>query len=333
MAIILGIESSCDDTSASICIDGKICSNVIAGQLVHQKYGGVIPELASRVHQQNIIPAVHEAISLAKIHKNDIDAVAFTRGPGLLGSLLVGTCFSKAFALANNIPLVEVNHMQAHILAHFIEENKPEFPFLCLTVSGGHTQIVLVRDYFDMEIVGQTTDDAAGEAFDKTAKLLGLPYPGGPLIDKYAKLGRKDAFKFPEPQIPGLDFSFSGLKTSIMYFVRDRMKENPDFLNQNLNDVCASVQDRIISILLNKLKKAAVEYQIKTIAIAGGVSANSGLRAALMETVESLNWKVFIPKFEYCTDNAAMIAISGYFKYLNKDFVGQDISPLARLQF
>ena len=333
MAIILGIESSCDDTSASICIDGKICSNVIAGQLVHQKYGGVIPELASRVHQQNIIPAVHEAISIAKIHKKDIDAVAFTRGPGLLGSLLVGTCFAKAFALANNLPLIEVNHMQAHILAHFIEENKPEFPFLCLTVSGGHTQIVLVRDYFDMEIVGQTTDDAAGEAFDKTAKLLGLPYPGGPLIDKYAKLGNKDAFKFPEPQIPGLDFSFSGLKTSIMYFVRDRIKENPDFLTQNLNDVCASVQDRIISILLNKLKKAAVQYQIKTIAIAGGVSANSGLRAALMETVESLKWEVFIPKFEYCTDNAAMIAIAAHYKYLNNDFVGQEISPMARLQF
>ncbi len=333
MAIILGIESSCDDTSASICIDGKICSNVIAGQLVHQKYGGVIPELASRVHQQNIIPAVHEAISIAKIHKNDIDAVAFTRGPGLLGSLLVGTCFAKAFALANNLPLIEVNHMQAHILAHFIEENKPEFPFLCLTVSGGHTQIVLVRDYFDMEIVGQTTDDAAGEAFDKTAKLLGLPYPGGPLIDKYAKLGNKDAFKFPEPQISGLDFSFSGLKTSIMYFVRDRIKENPDFLKQNLNDVCASVQDRIISILLNKLKKAALQYQIKTIAIAGGVSANSGLRAALMETVESLKWKVFIPKFEYCTDNAAMIAIAAHYKYLNNDLVGQEISPMARLQF
>jgi N6-L-threonylcarbamoyladenine synthase len=314
-------------------MDGKICSNVIAGQLVHQKYGGVIPELASRVHQQNIIPAVHEAISIAKIHKNDIDAVAFTRGPGLLGSLLVGTCFAKAFALANNLPLIEVNHMQAHILAHFIEENKPEFPFLCLTVSGGHTQIVLVRDYFDMEIVGQTTDDAAGEAFDKTAKLLGLPYPGGPLIDKYAKLGNKDAFKFPEPQISGLDFSFSGLKTSIMYFVRDRIKENPDFLKQNVNDVCASVQDRIISILLNKLKKAAEQYQIKTIAIAGGVSANSGLRAALMETVESLKWEVFIPKFEYCTDNAAMIAIAAHYKYLNNDFVGQEISPMARLQF
>lgn len=333
MAIILGIESSCDDTSASICIDGKICSNIIAGQLVHQNYGGVIPELASRVHQQNIIPAVHEAISSAKIHKNDIDAVAFTRGPGLLGSLLVGTSFAKAFALANGLPLIEVNHMQAHILAHFIEENKPQFPFLCLTVSGGHTQIVLVKNYFDMQIVGETTDDAAGEAFDKTAKLLGLPYPGGPLIDKYARLGNKEAFKFPEPQIPGLDFSFSGLKTSIMYFVRDRLKENPDFLKENMNDVCASVQERITSILINKIKKAAQQYQIKTIAIAGGVSANSGLRTALYETADLLNWDVYIPKFEYCTDNAAMIAIAGYFKYLSNDFAAQDISPVARLKF
>ncbi|MBM3401927.1 MAG: tRNA (adenosine(37)-N6)-threonylcarbamoyltransferase complex transferase subunit TsaD [Bacteroidetes bacterium] len=333
MAIILGIESSCDDTSASICIDGKICSNIIAGQLVHQNYGGVIPELASRVHQQNIIPAVHEAISFAKIHKNDIDAVAFTRGPGLLGSLLVGTSFAKAFALANGLPLIEVNHMQAHILAHFIEENKPQFPFLCLTVSGGHTQIVLVKNYFDMQIVGETTDDAAGEAFDKTAKLLGLPYPGGPLIDKYAKLGNKKAFKFSEPQIPGLDFSFSGLKTSIMYFVRDRLKENPDFLKENMNDVCASVQERIISILINKIKKAAHQYQIKTIAIAGGVSANSGLRTSLYEIAGLLNWDVYIPKFEYCTDNAAMIAIAGYFKYLSNDFAAQDISPVARLKF
>lgn len=333
MAIILGIESSCDDTSASICIDGKICSNIIAGQLVHQNYGGVIPELASRVHQQNIIPAVHQAISAAKIHKNDIDAVAFTRGPGLLGSLLVGTSFAKAFALANQLPLIEVNHMQAHILAHFIGDVKPSFPFLCLTVSGGHTQIVLVKNYFDMEIVGQTTDDAAGEAFDKTAKMLGLPYPGGPLVDKYAQLGNKKAYKFPEPQIPGLDFSFSGLKTSIMYFVRDRLKENPDFLNENLNDVCASVQERIISILLNKMKKASTKYQINTIAIAGGVSANSGLRAALNELAPVLGWEVYIPEFQYCTDNAAMIAIAGYHKYLVKDFVGQDVSPLARMKF
>jgi N6-L-threonylcarbamoyladenine synthase len=332
LAIILGIESSCDDTSASICIDGKICSNIIANQVIHQKYGGVIPELASRVHQQNIIPAVHQAITDAKIHKNDIDAIAFTRGPGLLGSLIVGTSFAKAFALANSLPLIEVNHMQAHILAHFID-NKPSFPFICLTVSGGHTQIVLVRDYFDMEVVGQTTDDAAGEAFDKTAKLLGLPYPGGPLIDKYAKEGNKFAFKFPEPQIPGLDFSFSGLKTSIMYFVRDKVKEDPDFLQNNLVDVCASVQERIISILINKLKKAALQFGINNIAIAGGVSANSGLRAALNNCAEELNWNVFIPKFEYCTDNAAMIAIAGHYKYLIGDFVGQDVAPMARMKF
>lgn len=332
MAIILGIESSCDDTSAAICIDGHIASNVIANQLVHQNYGGVVPELASRVHQQNIVPAVQEAISRAKIHKNDIDAVAFTRGPGLLGSLLVGTSFSKAFALANGLPLIEVNHMQAHILAHFIDD-KPEFPFLCLTVSGGHTQIVLVRDYFDMEVIGQTTDDAAGEAFDKTAKILGLPYPGGPLIDKYAKLGNPNAYKFPEPQIPGLDFSFSGLKTSIMYFVRDQVKLDPDFLQNHMNDICASVQQRIVSILLNKLKKAAKEYQIKRVAIAGGVSANSGLRDALNQTADELGWKVFIPQFQYCTDNAGMIAMAGYFKYLKKDFVGQDIAPLARMPF
>ena len=333
MAIILGIESSCDDTSASICIDGIISSNIIANQLVHQNYGGVVPELASRVHQQNIVPAVQEAISRAKIHKNDIDAVAFTRGPGLLGSLLVGTSFAKAFALANRLPLIEVNHMQAHILAHFIDDHKPSFPFLCLTVSGGHTQIVLVRDYFDMEIIGQTTDDAAGEAFDKTAKILGLPYPGGPLIDKYAKEGNPNAFKFPEPRIAGLNFSFSGLKTSIMYFVRDKVKADPDFLKNNMNDICASVQTRIVTILLNKLKKAAAEYRINRIAIAGGVSANSGLRSALNNAAAELDWEVFIPQFQYCTDNAGMIAIAGHYKYLQQDFVGQDISPLARMHF
>jgi N6-L-threonylcarbamoyladenine synthase len=333
LAIILGIESSCDDTSASVCIDGKIYSNVIANQVVHERYGGVVPELASRVHQQNIVPAVHEAISVAKIHKNDVDAIAFTRGPGLLGSLLVGTSFAKGYALANNLPLIEVNHMQAHILAHFIDENKPAFPFLCLTVSGGHTQIVLVRDYFDMEVMGQTLDDAAGEAFDKTAKILGLPYPGGPLIDRYAQTGNPLAFKFPEPQIPGLDFSFSGLKTSILYFVRDRLKEDPDFLNQNLNDICASVQQRIVSILINKLKTAARQHQISQIAIAGGVSANSGLRAALEVAAVENGWRVFIPKFEYCTDNAAMIAIAGYYKFLNKEFTGQDIAPLSRMPF
>ena len=332
MAVILGIESSCDDTSASICIDGKILSNIIANQLVHQNYGGVVPELASRVHQQNIVPAVQEAISKAKIHKNDIDAVAFTRGPGLLGSLLVGTSFAKAFALANKLPLIEVNHMQAHILAHFIDA-KPAFPFLCLTVSGGHTQIVLVKDYFDMEIIGQTTDDAAGEAFDKTAKILGLPYPGGPLIDKFAKEGNPNAFKFPEPQIPALDFSFSGLKTSILYFVRDQVKADPDFIGNNMNDICASVQNRIVTILLNKLKKAAAEYKINRVAIAGGVSANSGLRDGLNNTAAELGWEVFIPQFQYCTDNAGMIAIAGYHKYLKKDFVGQDVTPQARMRF
>ncbi|MBE8719537.1 tRNA (adenosine(37)-N6)-threonylcarbamoyltransferase complex transferase subunit TsaD [Sphingobacterium pedocola] len=331
MAIILGIESSCDETSASICIDGEIKSNIIAGQAIHSKYGGVVPELASRAHQQNIIPTVDQAIQQAKITKKDVDAVAFTRGPGLLGSLLVGTSFAKSFALARQIPLIEVNHMQAHILAHFIDDPKPNFPFLCLTVSGGHTQIVLVKDYFDMELLGQTLDDAAGEAFDKTAKILTLPYPGGPLIDKYAQLGDPNAFSLPEPQITGLNFSFSGLKTAILYLVQAKMKENPQFLTQHLNDVCASVQSRIVSVLLNKLKKAAKQTGVKDIAIAGGVSANSGLRSALIEMGEQYKWRVFIPKFEYCTDNAAMIAIAGYQKYLKQDFVGQDITPLARM--
>lgn len=340
MPIILAIESSCDDTSAAICINGNICSNVIANQLVHKLYGGVVPELASRAHQQNIVPVVQKAILDAKIHKNDIDAVAFTRGPGLLGSLLVGTSFAKGFALSNKLPLIEINHMQAHILAHFIpsftegrENPKPSFPFLCLTVSGGHTQIVLVKDYFDMEIVGQTTDDAAGEAFDKTAKILGLPYPGGPLVDQYAQKGNPLAFKFPEPQIPGLDFSFSGLKTSILYFVRDEMKKNPEFLKERLNDVCASVQHRIVTILLNKLKKASVQFHISDIAIAGGVSANSGLRSSLIELAAGNDWNFFIPKFEYCTDNAAMIAIAGYHKFLKNDFVGQDVAPKSRMTF
>ncbi|QNL50532.1 tRNA (adenosine(37)-N6)-threonylcarbamoyltransferase complex transferase subunit TsaD [Olivibacter sp. SDN3] len=330
MATILGIESSCDETSASICIDGKIRSNIIANQTVHEKFGGVIPELASRAHQQNIIPTVDAAIQEAKIHKNEIDAIAFTRGPGLLGSLLVGTSFAKAFALAQHIPLIEVNHMQAHILAHFIDDPKPSFPFLCLTVSGGHTQIVQVNDFFDMELIGQTIDDAAGEAFDKTAKILNLPYPGGPLIDKYAKTGNSEKFTFPEPQIKGLDFSFSGLKTSILYFVQQRLSKNPLFIEENIHDLCASVQSRIVSILLKKLKLAANETKIKNIAIAGGVSANSGLRNTLLEIAASENWKVFIPKFEYCTDNAAMISIAGYYKYLQGDFVTQDIAPLAR---
>jgi len=332
MSIILGIESSCDETSAAICIDGKIRSNIIANQTIHEKFGGVVPELASRAHQQNIIPAVQQAIQEAKIHKNEIDAVAFTRGPGLLGALLVGTSFAKAFALAQDIPLIEVNHMQAHILAHFIEEPVPKFPFLCLTVSGGHTQLVLVRDYFDMVLLGQTLDDAAGEAFDKTAKILGLPYPGGPLIDKYAREGDGKAFEFPKPQIPDLDFSFSGLKTSILYFVQKMERENPDFLQERRNDICASVQSRIVSILLDKLEQAARETQVNHVAIAGGVSANSGLRNALLALGEKLGWNVFIPRFEYCTDNAAMIAIAGYHKYLTGDFASQEVAPLARWQ-
>ncbi|MFC3196605.1 tRNA (adenosine(37)-N6)-threonylcarbamoyltransferase complex transferase subunit TsaD [Parapedobacter deserti] len=330
MAIILGIESSCDETSAAICIDGKIRSNVIANQTIHEKFGGVVPELASRAHQQNIIPAVAQAIREAKVHKNDIAAVAFTRGPGLLGSLLVGTSFAKAFALARSIPLIEINHMQAHILAHFIDDPTPAFPFLCLTVSGGHTQLVLVKDYFEMELLGQTLDDAAGEAFDKTAKILGLPYPGGPLIDRYARDGNADAFTFPEPQIPGLNFSFSGLKTAILYFVRQKEQEQPGFLQKHLHDVCASVQSRIVSILLNKLKRAAKAVGVSDVAIAGGVSANSGLRDGLIALGEEQGWRVFIPRFEFCTDNAAMIAIAGYHKYLAGDFVGHDVAPLAR---
>ena len=331
MAVILGIESSCDDTSASICIDGEIKSNIIASQAIHAKYGGVVPELASRAHQLHIIPTVDQAIQAAKIHKNDIDAVAFTRGPGLLGSLLVGTSFAKSFALARQIPLVEVNHMQAHILAHFIDAPSPNFPFICMTVSGGHTQIVLVKDYFEMEVLGQTRDDAAGEAFDKTAKILNLPYPGGPLIDQYAQEGDPKAYKFPEPQIPALDFSFSGLKTAILYRIQAEEEKNPRFLEEKMADICASVQQRIVSILLNKLKKAMDQTGIRQVAIAGGVSANSGLRKSLLDMGKRHRWEVFIPKFEYCTDNAAMIAIAGYHKYLKQDFVGQDVAPLARM--
>ena len=333
MPIILGIESSCYETSASICADGVILSNVIANQTIHEAYGGVVPELASRVHQQNIVPAVQQAIIKAGIEKSAIDAVAFTRGPGLLGSLLVGVSFAKAFALAKSIPLIEVNHMQAHVLAHFIDEPKPAFPFLCLTVSGGHTQIVLVKDYFDMEVVGQTNDDAAGEALDKTSKILGLPYPGGPLIDKHARLGNPDAYKFPEPQIPGLDFSFSGLKTAILYFIRNNVAINPNFVEENINDICASVEKRIVTILLNKLKRASQQYGIKDIALAGGVSANTGLRQGLTQLGEEMGWNTFIPQFQYCTDNAAMIAIAGYYKFLKGDFIGQDVAPLARMPF
>jgi len=331
--VILGIESSCDETSAAVCADGVMLSNIIANQTIHEAYGGVVPELASRVHQQNIIPAVQQAINNAKIHKNDIDAVAFTRGPGLLGSLLVGVSFAKAFALAQNLPLIDINHMQAHVLAHFIGEQKPAFPFLCLTVSGGHTQIVLVRDYFDMEIIGHTQDDAAGEALDKTSKVLGLPYPGGPLIDKYARLGNPEAYQFPEPQIPGYNFSFSGLKTAILYFIQKNTAQNPGFVQQNLPDICASVEKRIVTILLNKLTKAAQAYGIKDIALAGGVSANTGLRQGLQQAGEKYGWNCFVPKLEYCTDNAAMIAIAGYYKFLKGDFTNQHVAPLARMPF
>lgn len=333
MPIILAIESSCDETSVAICNNGKITANVIANQTIHENYGGVIPELASRVHQQNIVPAVQQALAIAKVNKNELNAVAFTRGPGLLGALLVGVSFAKSFALALDLPLIAVNHMQAHILAHFIDDPMPKFPFLCLTVSGGHTQIVLVKDYFDMEIVGETLDDAAGEAFDKTAKILNLPYPGGPLIDKYAKEGNPLAYKFPEPQIQGLNYSFSGFKTAILYFIRDNKIKNPQFVEENLADICASVQYSIVNILLNKLKKAAKQYNIKEIAIAGGVSANSGLRNALLETQDTLGWNVYIPAFQYCTDNAGMIAIAGYHKYLAGEFVTQEISPMARMNF
>jgi N6-L-threonylcarbamoyladenine synthase len=333
VSVILAIESSCDETSVAICNNGKITANVIANQTIHENYGGVIPELASRVHQQNIVPVIHQALTDAKIDKKDLNAIAFTRGPGLLGSLLVGVSFAKSFALALDLPLVSVNHMHAHILAHFIDDPKPEFPFLCLTVSGGHTQIVLVKDYFDMEIVGETLDDAAGEAFDKTAKILNLPYPGGPLIDKYAKEGNASAFKFADPQIKDLNYSFSGLKTSILYFIRAQEKVNPNFIDENLADICASVQYSIVNILLNKLKKAAKQYGIKHIAIAGGVSANSGLRGALQDMATELNWNVYIPAFQYCTDNAGMIAIAGYHKYLKGDFVGQDVAPLSRMEF
>lgn len=333
MPVILGIESSCDETSAAVCADGIMLSNIIANQTIHENYGGVVPELASRVHQQNIIPAVQQAILNAKVSKNDIDAVAFTRGPGLLGSLLVGVSFAKAFALAQNIPLIDINHMQAHVLAHFIGQEKPEFPFLCLTVSGGHTQIVLVKDHFDMEIIGQTQDDAAGEALDKTSKVLGLPYPGGPLIDKYARLGNPVAYSFPEPQIPGYDFSFSGLKTAIMYFIRDNEAKNPNFKQEHMADICASVERRVVTILLNKLKKAAITYGIKSIALAGGVSANTGLRQGIKQLADEQGWKSYIPEFQYCTDNAGMIAIAGYYKYLKGEFTGQQVAPLARMPF
>ena len=334
--VILGIESSCDDTSASVIKNGYLLSNIIAGQKVHEEYGGVVPELASRAHQQNIIPVVDAAIKKAGIENSDLTAIAFTRGPGLLGSLLVGTSFAKGFALAQNIPMMEVNHLQAHVLAHFIRKfdtgfDPPRFPFLCLLVSGGNSQIIVVKDYLDMEVIGQTIDDAAGEAFDKCAKVMGLPYPGGPHVDRFAKEGNADAFKFSKPRIANLDYSFSGLKTSFLYFLRDRLKENENFIEENIPDLCASLQKTIIDILLDKLVKASKETGIKEVAVAGGVSANSGLRQGLTDEARRRKWKLHIPEFAFTTDNAAMIAITGYYKFLRGEFIGQNATPFARM--
>ena len=331
---ILGIESSCDDTAAAILKNGKIISNKVANQAIHEQYGGVVPELASRAHQQNIVPVVDLALKEAGIDKKDLSAIAFTKGPGLLGSLLVGASFAKSMSLALNIPLIGVHHMKAHILAHFIEDNEmklPDFPFLALTISGGHTQIVQVNNHFDFKILGETLDDAVGEAFDKSAKIMGLPYPGGPLIDKYAKEGNPKAFKFPKPKVQGLNFSFSGLKTSILYFLQKQTKENPDFVQENLADLSASIQYTIVNILMDKLQLAVAQTGINRIAIAGGVSANSGIRKALFQAQKDWGWQVFIPKFEYTTDNAAMIAIVGYLKYLDGQFDDYDLIPKARL--
>jgi N6-L-threonylcarbamoyladenine synthase len=329
--VILAIESSCDETSASVISNGKVLNNIIASQAVHRKYGGVVPELASRAHQQNIVMVVQEAVQNAGIRTSDLDAIAFTRGPGLIGSLLVGVSFAKGLALAHNIPLIEVNHMEAHVLAHFIEDPKPEFPFLCLTVSGGHTQIVLVKDPYTMQVVGETQDDAVGEAFDKAAKIMNLPYPGGPLIDKYAETGNPIRFKFPLTSMPGLDFSFSGIKTAFLYFLRDEIKKNSQFIEQNINDICASLQHSLILMLMTKFDQASRQFGIKHLAIAGGVSANSGLRKALSSYGERVGAEVFIPKFEYCTDNAAMIAMAAHFLFLKKDFTTLEVVPLARM--
>lgn len=332
MSTILAIESSCDDTAAAIIQDGKILANCVANQTIHKAYGGVVPEVASRAHQANIVPVVAQALAQAQVSKEALDAVAFTRGPGLMGSLLVGVSFAKALALSLNIPMIEVNHVQAHILAHFIDAPRPKFPFLCLTVSGGHTQIVLVKDYLEMEVLGATIDDAAGEAFDKTGKLLGLDYPAGPIIDRLAQKG-KAVYEFTEPNIPNLDFSFSGLKTNILRFLQKGVRQYPDFISNNLEDICASVQARIVSILLNKLEQAAKQTGIREIAIAGGVSANSGLRQMLDELGVKKQWNIYIPKLEYCTDNAAMIAMTAFYKYKAETFVGQDVAPLARYFF
>jgi N6-L-threonylcarbamoyladenine synthase len=344
--VILAVESSCDETAAAICVDGKILSNFIASQSIHEKYGGVVPELASRAHMQHIVPVVNAALESANCKLADISAVAFTQSPGLIGSLLVGSQFSKSLAQSLNVPLIAVHHMQAHVLANLIDDPKPSFPFLCLTVSGGHTQLVLCETPTQMKVIGETIDDAAGEAFDKSAKLLGLPYPGGPLIDKYAKEGDPERFKFPEPQISGLNFSFSGLKTSILYFLQNAGKshiyrdefmateeEKQHFIQNNMADICASIQRRIITILLNKLKKASIETGIKEICLAGGVSANSGLRRAFEQMGQKYHWNTFIPAFQYCTDNAGMIAITGHYKYLAKQFADLSVSASARVEW
>ena len=334
--IILGIESSCDDTSAAVIKDGYLLSNVVSSQAVHEAYGGVVPELASRAHQQNIVPVVHEALKRAGVTKEELSAVAFTRGPGLMGSLLVGVSFAKGIARSLNIPLIDVNHLNGHVLAHFIkaedEENRqPNFPFLCLLVSGGNSQIILVKAYNDMEILGQTIDDAAGEAIDKCSKVMGLGYPGGPIIDKLARQGNPKAFTFSKPHIPGLDYSFSGLKTSFLYSLRDWLKEDPDFIEHHKVDLAASLEATVVDILMDKLRKAAKEYKIKEVAVAGGVSANNGLRNAFREHAEKYDWDIFIPKFSYTTDNAAMIAITGYFKYLDRDFCSIDLPAYSRV--
>jgi N6-L-threonylcarbamoyladenine synthase len=329
--VILAIESSCDETSAAVITNGKVLNNIIASQTIHQKYGGVVPELASRAHQRNIVTVVEKALREVNVKKTDLDAIAFTRGPGLMGSLLVGTSFAKGMALGLNKPLIEVNHMQAHVLAHFIDDPVPSFPFLCLTVSGGHTQIIVVRSHLDMKVIGETQDDAAGEAFDKAAKIMGLPYPGGPLIDSYAQQGNPKAFKFPQTSMPGLDFSFSGIKTAFLYFLRDHKLKNPDFVEKNLLDICASLQQHLVMMLLDRLAEASEQTGITEIAIAGGVSANSGLRNSLQQLAKTKQWNVYIPAFEYCTDNAAMIAMAAHHKFLKGEFCSLDVSPLARM--
>lgn len=333
---ILAIESSCDDTAAAVMENDNVLSNIVANQLIHNEYGGVVPELASRAHQQNIVPVIDTALKKANINKEQLSAIAFTQGPGLMGSLLVGSSFAKSMSLALNIPLISVNHMHAHIQAHFINEEgfeKPSFPFLALTISGGHTQIVKVTNYFEMEILGETNDDAVGEAFDKTAKILGLPYPGGPFVDKYAQLGNPKAYTFTKPKVPGLNFSFSGLKTAILYFIQKQKAENPNFVDENMNDICASIQHTIVEILMDKLKLAINETGIKQIAIGGGVSANSGIRNTLKEAEKKYGWKTFVPKFEYTTDNAAMIGIVGYHKYLLENFETSAVVSKARIEF